>query len=461
MEEFTGPEFEELRESIHAALRNWGSANAKALAALGRLQILRNTPDAGQAGPGWGRASSIYTFLEVCLKELETQHKQLARLLRCRFLERETILYAAHQFNLSEDQVNRRQRRAIEALAGLIHARERELRRARAAELWAGLPPAAYHDLVGMEEILGKLLETLRRPDPPWLVALSGLGGSGKTALTGAAARQLIPEFAFDHVIWVACEYEADGGEIWGGLMTALGRAFAASSEAAPYSNKQVYRWMKARPQLVVLDGAEAALGDMDFLFRLRSLAEPSKFLLNARRLPPNASPVHRFSVPPLDLQTTGLFLQQRAAGWGEGSGAEKGASNAEAIYRVVGGHPGALVLAIDLLTALPLERVLAAYQEGTHAQVAALYQDVFGRPWEALSDAASRMLRAWAEMGDGDMTYEDLAAASRLGEPELGEALGELVDASLVQRSDSLEEPTYNIATLTRTYLRSGAGSA
>jgi hypothetical protein len=123
-----------------------------------------------------------------CLKRSDDQ---AADLVQRRFLDQEAALEVAHSRNVSEDVVYQRQRAAIEHLAQVIWGQELTLRQKRVREIEARLEPPTYTRLFGVAEKMAEIHALIESSSEPWVIALEGLGGIGKTTLADKLVREL------------------------------------------------------------------------------------------------------------------------------------------------------------------------------------------------------------------------------------------------------------------------------
>jgi len=68
------------------------------------------------------------------------------------------------------------------------------------------LPPPGYDQLFGVEPLRAQIAAQLTAPGPPWIVAVEGMGGIGKTALADISARRLMTTGRFAELAWISAK---------------------------------------------------------------------------------------------------------------------------------------------------------------------------------------------------------------------------------------------------------------
>ena len=457
MEKIGTLDIEQLRKAVHAALRNWGDPAADQRGVLERLQLLRPAADAKTATPtGKPQTPPIYALLEEGINELAQRREQLASLLRLRFIQGETILFAAHYFHLSQDQINRRQRQAIEQLARLLLQREGWLRGERVQALRAQLPNMGEDARVGMEYARRALHRALQ-PGSPWLIAIAGLSGSGKTALAASVVHELIPRFEYHDVLWLRGRRLGErAGEraplAWPQFAASLYAALEPGKGRGPDLERALARLLRSEAKLLVVDGLALERIESEALAQLHDLANPSKIVITSSYFPTGELGLHHFPAPELDLASAREILQ-RVVG-DKVDAAKEIFEYAPELFRLTGGHPLALKVAGRMLDRLPLRAVVDAFARGADPDVGALFQRVYWPSWVRLGEPARGVLRILAARGAGAARYEELSSLTGLPTFELHRVINELSAHSLLRIGGSFADRRYSIRPITRTYI-------
>jgi tetratricopeptide (TPR) repeat protein len=167
------------------------------------------------------------------------------------------------------------------------------------------LPQPTYTQFVGREEELAWLKQRLAPADRAWQIAITGIGGVGKSALALAVAHEyrehyddLAPEERFEAIVWVSAKEE---------VLTAFGRERANVPEQVLHSLEDVYTAIarvlereditRAQPEeqnalvekalkrqrvLLIMDNLESVKDDRIRAF-LRNLPPPTKAVITSR----------------------------------------------------------------------------------------------------------------------------------------------------------------------------------
>lgn len=455
---------EQLQTNLHAALRAWHSTGGTQADLLADLLLVRErqTAVAQDGSPASRRLATNQVLLET-IDELETQDQTAARVLRARFIDDSTLMAVANKLNVSEHTVSRLQRAAIEQLTDALYGREQTYRHEQAQQIETRLPPATYTRLFGLEEARTAIEKLLLQAEIPWVVALVGMGGMGKTALADAVARQVIGHFSFDQIVWLRSEPQTMSGHshspqlTYEDLITTLaGDLWPEATEMPTLAQRllAVRHRLKQRPCLVIIDNLESETDTAYLLAHLNDLANPSKFLLTTRTRPVEQATVYSFDVDELSLSDAASLLRHHARDIGVRAMETATEADMAHIYQVVGGNPLALKLVVSLLDLLPLSQVLSNLAHRPVGAVEALYKHIYWQTWNVLSPQARQLLQVMPLVAESGGLPAYLCALSDLTEAELWPALQELRHRSLLEVRGTLEEKRYGIHRLTETFL-------
>lgn len=450
-----------LHEIIHQAFRAWHQPEGTSENLLDFLLLTREKINVlGKNAPLSARAATNEVLLEA-LQELAKKDELGAQILRMRFLNQHSLIKTGYQLNLSPDQISRQQAKALMAITRIVEQQEAHCRQEKLSALEIQLPPPTYAQLFGFENAQTRLGEVLQNPEAPYLIALTGLGGLGKTALARATVKALLATMPFFALIWLRAEAEhplhtqttphLTFEELCGQLDRQL------FPEAPPIANPwpRVRRQLKANPYLIVIDNLESEL-ETNYLFtQLHDLGEPSKILITSRTRPPGLSGVFFLPLDELAPPEAWALLRHQARLTGLGELAEAPETVLDKIYATVGGNPYALKMVVGLAHVLPLPKILADLPVGKARQIEKMYTHIYLRVWQTLAPHSRTLLQAMPLVAHTGADLDYLGVISGLQEEALLLALQELTARSLIEPRGTMLEKRYGIHRLTETFLR------
>lgn len=320
--------------------------------------------------------------------------------------------------------------------------------------------------LFGVSQTQDQVRRALEQPDAPWLIALDGIGGIGKTSLAGALVRELAATGRFFEVAWVSAKQEEfspgsgivstrrpalDPGVLTNSLLEQVGDLFLLN-RPLPERQAGLAALLKKQPYLVVIDNLETLADYQSIIPLLRQCANPTKFLLTTRHALHAYEDVYCLSLPELSRDDVLALLIHEAQVRGLTALAEASPAQLDSIYQVVGGNPLALKLVLGQIRTLPLAQVLESLRLAQGKKVDDLYTYIYWQAWNALDEAGRQTLLVMPLAQNG--TLEQLAALSDLDQPSLTQSLEHLAALSLLDISANLEQPRYRIHRLTETFL-------
>jgi len=460
---------DQLRQAVEKALKQWQDTDAAfALASLALFQKLHRT------GQGNVRHTANQLLL-AGLKALEAEKPRLAHILRLRFLNLIPVDQTARQLGLEEPTIYALQREALTHLTRLIQREEVATRTERQQNHVQRLAAPTYSTLIGVEAHLAQLCDLLTQPGPPWLVAIEGIGGIGKTTLADGVIRQLLADAVVDAVGWVTArppDFEIKGGLTLGqqpslsseDLLHKLVEQLAlADPKITTLAVEKQLAWLQntlqAHPHLIVIDNLET-LRDVEALLPLlQQLSNPTRFLLTSRERFTGEAALYHFTVPELTESAALHLVRQEAVVGNLPHVATATDAELRPLYATVGGNPLALRLVVGQMHADSLALILADLRQARGATAEQLYTYIYRRAWEKLDETARRIWLALPLLTTPQATVAAVVEISGEALPAVRTALAQLVRLNLVYCHGGVNERLYSIHNLTRTFLQEQVG--
>ena len=459
------PRPEALRQALLFTLKNWRRQTDEP-----PLAALRVTDEARRQF-GDTQRQAVRRVVQDALAELASIAPTQAELLRLRYEDGEKMANLVIKYHRSTASIYRDHDAAITALARMMQAQEDEAQQRWQSRQFDRIEAATYTRLFGVDAFLADLKRTVAQEDAPRLLLLEGLGGIGKTALADALVRDAIERSDFSEFGWVTARRQQLGlqGRITppsGPALTVAGlleqlalQLLGDISLPSPFTVDAILPAVQQRlhdyPHLIVIDNLETLADVATLIPTLRSLLNPTKFLLTSRRSLPAQPDVYHIAAPLL-AKPHALQLVRYEANL-RNLPAVAAADDAELtpIYDTVGGNPLALRLVVGQLRMHSLSRVIESLKTAQGKGVDALYTFIYRQAWDDLDDTSRLAFLAMPFAPPAGSTFEHLAAISGLSSAPLQDALEALVGFNLVDRlSDNLDDVRYAIHGLTRTFL-------
>jgi hypothetical protein len=395
---------------------------------------------------------SVRLFLKLSLQEFRQERPKEATLLMRRYLEGETVKEIAHTGNTSQETINRNQHLALRLFAEWLGEQEAAAWTALQNSTLAALPPKSFGRLFGHQSEASRLFRRLASAEAPWVIAVTGIGGIGKTSLINQVARRLAASPRYKRMIWLQAD---EAGLNEQRLIEDLSRRLLPVGLPASRRLSALQAVLKATPTLVVLDNLDSEVNKPAWVDRLHSLANPSKFVICSRVAPAALARAYRFTLNELDTKTASELMQHQAGELGLERAQSAIQRSASAIYARTGGNPLALKLVVGLMFALPLGTILSSFEGRLGRDIGEIYDHIYRLSWNSLSKDAKRTLLAMLLVSEQGAGWPQLKAISSLGDARLQTAVMELRGRSLLELSSPGNQPRYAIHQLTRTFLR------
>jgi len=371
------------------------------------------------------------------------------------------------------DEVIRRVR------AGLIPLPQSQVQRLEQtgnalARALLNLPPRRYTRLVGRQEEIETILEKLRTPDPtaPPVIAITGLGGIGKTALAYEIVERAMLEGLFNSLVWESAKpEELEAGKIrflkppalsFESLVSAIARQLGYDTLLQlPPSDLQnrIRHILQTGSFLIVVDNLETIEAYEELARQLHGLLSPSqsrqasRALLTSRERLTEIPYIYDHYIRGLSEPASMEFIRQEAHDRGAMGILRAGQRLLDRVFKVTYGMPLAMKLIISqFIAGIPLDTELDRLEGAKEEE---LYKFIYMRLWFKLSIPAQKVLIAAAAFASSVARFM-LQPVSKTTDEEFEAAIPELARMSLIEPSDhpTAAQRRYSIHPITRWFI-------
>jgi hypothetical protein len=462
------PYLSNLEEQVHRSLSDWYKP-AAADAPLGdSLSVQQQLP----LQQGHYRRA-INQVLQQGIQALGADDPDGANLLKLHYIDGKTAAQIAKKLNVVDQTVFKTQREKIKVLTAWFARQEEQLYQERIATFVNRLERPTYNHLIGVDSHLAQLERVVNAPTAPWLVALEGLGGVGKTTLADALMRRAIAAPQWADFAWVTARQQVlnlGGGlrpidkpalnadalidALYHQLHPVSGGPIRSPTEKRTWLQQQ----MKAKAHLVVIDNLETVTDVTALLATLHDLSNPSKFILTTRYSHHEEADHYHFPVPQLAAAAAFALLREEARQRNLPALAAAPDDELQPIYAAVGGNPLALRLVAGQTHTYSLGAILDHLRHGRTQSVENLYTYLYRTAWDSLDETARRTLLLMPLVQEEGEELAYLLAMGKVGnldETALLAGLHTLVARNLVDSRGGLHDRRYTIHNLTRTFLQ------
>ena len=397
--------------------------------------------------------ASIYENIQALLEEDPTG----AGILCTRFIEGRTILQTARRFNLSPDQVNRHQRKAIERLAEIFSSRQQLSHESLIKGLVNQIPARDCAAVLGFQEYSSRVLRYFFEENSPQKICIAGVGGIGKSTLANIIVRDLVAKISLDGLCWI------DMGDVLGdaaeAVLTALRRKFFEHDLPLWNVSREMVKLFSEGQYLIVIDGLNTQLEDPKMMNLIELIGGNSTLVLTSRVIPNFAGGLYTCYIHEMNWENSKKLCEDQLNMLGLEDYTVQLLGELGGIYDVVGGNPRALKIVIGLLRYFPLSLILDDFFRPRMMDITQFYAAVYKPVWQSLGDESKHVLKFMSSLDAEDTTIEVIYNNLNLEKNVLYASIQALVGHTLLEPCGSYQERRYRIHRLTRSYLFSEFG--
>ncbi len=337
------------------------------------------------------------------------------------------------------------------------------------------VPPPTYTTFVGRTAFINELQQRLSTNPPPNVIALTGMGGTGKTALAREIIEHPTVKKGFEHIVWLSAKTEffedEKGATIdpqsvtFDGLLDEIAKQCQQLDflSLLPEKKREAIRaFIHQHRILITIDNLDTVPNYEALVKELQSnFLGYSRVLITSRHAVQSAN-LYLIPLGGLDEQEGLKFLRSRAAEIGAKGVQTAREETLKTIHLKTGGLPLAMRLVVGQTLYDNLETVLKRIMERAYIKedTYKLYRFIYQHSWTRLGEVnpdAQELLMALAPY-EPPLTgaKADVQAISKLADLPFETALGQLVQMSLVNMVGPAGQERYGLHPLTYYFIRS-----
>lgn len=336
------------------------------------------------------------------------------------------------------------------------------------------LPPKPYEQLIGRDEWVNRVLDILRDSEAPSIIAITGIGGIGKTALAYEIAHRAVETSLFEDALWESAkQYELLGGTIYARPDEAITRESLLSSIARQLGRFEILQLhpderrlrlqyiLQHSPYLLIVDNLETIEDYQALVEELTDLLKPSRAILTSRiRLESNKH-LQEIHIKGLPESEAVKFLRHEGHEKNTLPVADAGKTILKRIVKVTGGMPLAMKFFIAQVgTGLSVNEELKRLQSAENDEI--LYRYIFFDLWSTLNIPSQKILVSIPAFADSVPRFL-LQPVAQVSDDEFEPSVADLIKKSLVEKIDhaDVQKCRYKIHQLTRHFINSDLRAA
>lgn len=326
-------------------------------------------------------------------------------------------------------------------------------------------PRLTPHNLPRPSSFVGRKIEkaqihsALLDPET-YLISIDGIGGIGKSSLALTVAYDCLnaiedftkkePVASFSGFIWASAKDRKLSLNTLLDIIV-LTLDYPSVVQQLPKEKKgTVEKLFRNSPYLLIIDNFETVTDDDIYDF-IRTLPPPTKAIITTREQ--NLHWTRAVSLKGLNEQESLILIRNEGQRLGLSAVVQAKAEELQPLYETTGGAPLAIRWAVGQIK----QRGQSINSVITHLKEARgnIFSDIFDFSWSLLSDEAKEICFAISLLA-APASRSALKAACNLEDSDLDEAVGQVVELSLVDASFELDSKRrYSLHPMTRYFVK------